>query len=130
MTVVEVREKKRMGNSRMKKLSDHDLRELHQEGLMDIEIAEIIGVAISTVNKRRRSMGLPKNRQHSRTAKRFTVYDGENGECIMEGTVREIAEKLHIAESTVYFYARCTKYEMPCRYAVHRIDEASLGDCE
>lgn len=99
-----------------KKLSDHDFLELYHEGLMDIEIAEIMGVSISTVNKRRRQMGLLKNRQHIRNAKRWTVYDGETGEYVIEGTVREIAEKLHIAESTVYYYSRMSKYGMPCRY--------------
>ena len=99
-----------------RKLSDHDLLELYHEGLMDIEIAEIMDVSITTVNRRRRELGLKKNKQHCRNAKRWTVYDGETGDHIMVGTVWEIAEKLHIAESTVYYYAKCSKYGMPCRY--------------
>lgn len=112
---------------RPKKMSDHDFLELYRDGLMDVEIAEIMGVASSTVNNRRRKLGLPKNKQYCRTAKRLRVYDGESEEYIAEGTVREIAEKLHTAESTVYHYIFCGKYGAPCRYKVIEVEKWSLA---
>lgn len=109
------------GYERVLKLKDSDIIELHAEGLMDIEIAEIMGVSITTANVRRRRLGLPKNKQHSRTAKRWKVYDSETDEYLTEGTAREIAEQLHIAESSVYYYARMSKHEVPCRYKAYEV---------
>lgn len=111
------------GHERVLKLTDSELRELHAEGLMDIEIAEIMDVSISTVNRRRKKLGLPKNKQRLRTATQWRVYDGETDEYITEGSAREIAEKLHIAESSVYYYAKCSKYGVPCRYKMFVEDE-------
>lgn len=107
-----------------KKLSDHDFLELYNEGLMDIEIAEIMGFAIQTVWKRRTQMGLPKNPQHHRTAKVFTVYDGKTDEYIMEGTIREIGQRLGIYETTVRSYAARTKQGVPIKYKVYERADA------
>lgn len=106
-----------------KKLSDHDFLELYNEGLMDIEIAEIMGVAIQTVWNRRTQLGLPKNPQHHRTAKVYTVYDGRTGEYIMEGTAREITIRLNIIESTVRCYVALSKQGKDCRYKIYEVKE-------
>ena len=106
-----------------KKLSDHDFLELYNEGLMDIEIAEIMGFAIQTVWNRRKQLGLPKNPQHHRTAKVYTVYDGRTGEYIMEGTTREITKHLNILETTVRCYVALSKKEKHCRYKINEVKE-------
>ena len=104
-----------------KKLNDSDLLELHKEGLMNVEIAEIMGVSTTTASRRTKELGLQKNKQHKRTAKVFSVYD-KNGEYIMEGTVREIKARFRVSRNTIYFWAYCTNNGRSSRYEVHEVE--------
>lgn len=105
------------------KLSDSDFLELYKEGLMDIEIAEIMGVSNSCVNARRRKMGLPKNKQHSRSAKVWKAYDPTTGQYITEGTAFALAQALGVVESTIYYYADCGRKGVRCRYELREVTE-------
>lgn len=114
-----------MGRGRPEKLSDHDFLELYADGLMDIEIAEIMGVGTSTVWDRRKKLGLPKNPCNRRTAKVFSVYDGKTGEYIMEGTVREITQRLNILDTTVRSYVVRTGREMSGKYKIYEVEKGA-----
>lgn len=103
------------------KMTDEEFLELYNKGLMDIEIAEILGVTPTAPFKRRKKLGLPSNPKHKRTAFRFKVYDHETKEFVMEGTVAEIDQKLYISRSTVRWYVKQTAAKMKCQYDVYEV---------
>lgn len=48
-------------SGRTQKISDEQLRSMHSDGLSDTQIAEIVGMAQSTIGARRRLLCLPPN---------------------------------------------------------------------
>lgn len=107
---------------RKKKFSDDDLLELWNEGLTDTEIAEILGVAMASVYRRRKKLGLPRNPGTHRDARVYRVYDNEFHEFVMEGTAREIAEKLYFSRSNVWWYVKQTKEGKKKKYKIYRVE--------
>lgn len=108
---------------RPRKLTDHDLLELHGEGLMGVEIADIMGCDPRTVYNRMKKLGLSNNPQHSRNAWVYRVCNPDTGEVLQVGTAREIEAKRYISTSTVYWYAKQTAAGKKCRYCVYRVVE-------
>ena len=110
-----------MGRPKLKELSDHDFLELYHEGLMDVEIAEIMGVKAPTVRARRVRMGLPKNTTYHRFTQRFSVHDGNTLEFLFEGTVREIAEYMGIKPVSVRSNIWRCRHGVVCRYLIYEV---------
>jgi len=81
--------------TRKKKFSDSELKKLYEQGLIDREIAEKLGVSKGAVWERRNSLGLPPNGR-----KKFS--DSEFKELYEEGlNDYEIGEKLGVSRSAV-----------------------------
>lgn len=80
------------------------IRQMHGQGMTDSAIADVVGLAQTTVlHYRRDVLGLPKNKQTWRRErlKKYIAYNKHTDELVAEGTAREIADKLGLAASTV-----------------------------
>lgn len=89
---------------RRREVKDSDLIELHGEGCMDIEMAEILGYSTQTIARRRNALGLPRNKTHRRDAKRYAVYLRNTSEFITEGTIWEVSQFLNRSVHTLRSY--------------------------
>ena len=108
---------------RHKKLKDSDILELHGEGLMNIEIAEILGVTPSAISNRMKDMGLEHNETRRRGAKRYQVYDSKTSQFVMEGTLRELAEMFGINRVTAHTHLHNYRVGRGCRWEFHEVEE-------
>ena len=77
------------------------LRELHGQGLTDREIGKILGVSGPTVGNRRRSLGLPVNREAAKKKCDWELARKLHGE---GRTDREIAEALGCSTTAVMWW--------------------------
>lgn len=107
---------------RHKTIKDSDIRELHGEGLTNIVIAEILGIAPATVSKRMDAMGLERNPTIRRDSKRYAVYDSKTSEFVMEGTLRELAEMSGIKTVTAHSHLRHYHQGKKCRWEFQEVD--------
>lgn len=107
---------------RHKTIKESDIRELHGEGLTNIVIAEILGIAPATVSKRMREMGLERNPTIRRDSKRYAVYDSKTSEFVMEGTLRELAEMFGIKTVTAHSHLRYYRMGKKCRWEFQEVD--------
>lgn len=112
-----------MGRNKNLEIKDSDIRELHAEGCMDIEIAEILGLPHPTVRQRRVRLGLPKNETYHRGSKRFSVYKRDTEEFLIEGTIREIALFLGKSQSTLRSYLSRRKAGLRPYYEIYEADD-------
>lgn len=108
---------------RRKVLKDSDILELHSEGCMNIEIAEIMGVNHSAVTRRMKRLGLERNPTFQRTSKRYTVFDRKTDTYVAEGTVKEIAKMMNLSEGTVRCYLHRYRHGIECRYEFDEVKE-------
>lgn len=108
---------------RRKVLKDSDILELHAEGLTNVVIAEILGVAPSTISKQMREMGLERNQTLRRDAKTYSVYDQYSSQLLMEGTLRQFAEQQGIALSTAHSHLRNFRTGKKCRWKFCEVKE-------
>ena len=94
-----------MKRGRPNKISDDDIRELHEEGCTNIEMSEILGVKPVTITNRLRELGITKNPRHNRFRKRYSAHDRDTGMFLGAGTVEELSKMLGRSESTLFAYA-------------------------
>lgn len=107
----------------LRKVTDSEILELHAEGCMNIEIAEIMGMTHAAISKRMKRLGIKKNPAVHRTAKCYTVYDKKTDALVAEGTAREISELLNIKETTVRSYLSRYRHGNECRYEFDEVKE-------
>lgn len=104
-------------------MKDSDLLELHAEGCMNIEIAEIMGIDHASVTRRMKRLGIERNTTVHRTAKCYTVYDKKADTYVAEGTVKEISKLMNIKENTVRNYLHRHRHGIGCRYEFDEVKE-------
>lgn len=102
------------------------IEQMNRKGLNDAIIAEAIGYSPSIVNHCRRKLGLPIA-GINRSKKRYTIYDGETTQFIMEGSARECAEYMGIKVATFRSY-KCN-FERGI-YKKHEIYDVEEGDTD
>ena len=73
------------------------------EGASDQEIADELERSVSSVERRRQSLGLYKA-ERDRMRRVYFLYDGD--ELLARGTIEEIAEKRGIKTATVHKYKK------------------------
>lgn len=114
-----------MGRHRNPKLKDSDVLELWNEGCMNIEIAEILGVNSAAITKRLKVLGLTRNPTAQRTAARYAVYDRKTTQFRVEGTVKEIAAALNLKESTVWNYLHRFRHGVVCPWEFYKVENGT-----
>lgn len=107
----------------LRKVTDSEILELHAEGCMNVEIAEIMGVNHSAITRRMKRLGLEKNPTIQRTSMRYTVYDLKTDTYVAEGTVKEIAKQMELTENTVRNYLHRHRHGIGCRYELDEVKE-------
>lgn len=107
---------------RHKTIKESDIRELHGEGLTNIVIGEILGVAPQTITKHLEKMGLERNKTVRRDAKVYSIYDHKTSQFVMEGTLREFAERRGIAVNTAHCHLRNFRMGKRCRWEFHEVE--------
>lgn len=73
-----------------------EIKRLNQEGKNDAEVADLLGMPVSTVRWWRTRQGLPKVKGYHRGVKQYAVHDGKTEELVALGTAKECAAALGI----------------------------------
>lgn len=95
------------------------IAELHDAGLVDRGIAEALGLPHARIYYWRNKMGLAPNRQKER----YTVYDRETSDFIVEGTARECSAFLGIKLPSFWHAACCFRQGRGGKYEIYGVEE-------
>ena len=96
-----------------------EIKRLNGEGLVDREVAEILGVHQSAVSRWRNKEGLAPNRGKAR----YTVYDRETSDFIVEGSARKCSAFLGIKITSFWHAACCFRKGRGGKYEIYAVEE-------